>query len=178
MDVNIIKLICKWSVWMHQFSLSTVCVSHQTTHRTHITHTCMHINTCTYMHIHMCTHTNICTHHVHTQKHTHVYTRMHTYKWTHTQYGHTAQLISKLTLAYAEHVCILRFLLCHTHLKRVWHATGHTRAIFRALHVSDIRVLHANGETARESHFVCCMRVILLVCCTQVIVELIRWFTG
>ena len=70
------------------------------------------------------------------------------------------------------------------------HAMGHTRAIFCALHVSDIRVLHASGETACELYFVCCMRVILrvlyasytscaacelyFVCCMRVILRVLH----
>ena len=70
------------------------------------------------------------------------------------------QLISKLTLACAEHACVLQFLSCRMHLKRVRHATGRTRAIFRALHASDICVLHASQTScaARESLFSCAAR--------------------
>ena len=68
----------------------------------------------------------------------------------------TVQLISKLTPVCAEHACVLQFLLSDTRVRRVRHATGRTCATFRALHMRDIRVLHASGETARESDFVCC----------------------
>ena len=80
----------------------------------------------------------------------------------------TVQLISKLTLACTEHACVLQFLSSDMHVKRMWHATGCTRAIFHALHASAIHVLHASGETACESDFVCCTWVTLLVCCTWV----------
>ena len=75
-------------------------------------------------------------------------------------YVATVQLISKLTLACAEHACVLQFLSCRTRLKRVRHATGCTRAIFRTLHASDICVLHASQTlcVARESLFSCAAR--------------------
>ena len=87
----------------------------------------------------------------------------------------TVQFISKLTPTCTEHACVLQFLSSDMRMKHMWHATGRMRAIFHVLHVSDIRVLHTSGETARKSDFVCCMRVTFLVCCTWVIVELIPW---
>ena len=97
----------------------------------------------------------------------------------------TVQLISKLTLACTEHVCVLQFLSSHTRVKCVWHATGCTRVIFCALHTCNIlRTAHErylcaydSNETARESDFMCCTQVTLLVCYTRVNVELIPWST-
>ena len=73
------------------------------------------------------------------------------------------QLISKLTLACAEHACILQFLSCRMRLKRARHEMGRTCAILRALHANDICVLHVSQTScaARESLFSCAARELL-----------------
>ena len=115
----------------------------------------------------------------HTPQHTHTLYRINILKdqvtifWYAELFLLMVQLISKLTLASAEHTCVLQFLSWHTRLKRMWNACDKQWAASVQYFVhcmSAIFVCHTPVVKLHASHF--------LVCCTRVIVELIPWFTG
>ena len=78
------------------------------------------------------------------------------FQWT---FNHTVQLMSKLTLVYGEHSCVLQFLSClkSKHAKWAAHESTFvycTRVIIRVMHDSKKHTSNAS-YTAHESVFLC-----------------------